>query len=226
MNHNRYNISIIVFILALLMQGCRGDFCNSGYDFQIDLSISPNSFELQKGDTLNISMVTDNTSLVDSTGDRVVEFPNFDPNVYFLLPRLDSTVHLDGFLFNEMILNPSYETTLDAIADHSSVGLFFLEIDTTTLSSKLDFQVVLQQEGTYGLQLNPGIFKNWRNIDFPNKCDYRGKGSIDATFLIDGDRHKHLDLLTDQELTNLDFHWNERDGSRRKSSSFYFRVVE
>ena len=227
-NHNRlYKIFTAYILIALLTQGCGEDFCNPGYDCRVDLVVFPNDFELNKGDTLSISITTDNTMLIDSVGDRIVEFPNFDPNLYFLLPRLDSTIHLDGFLYNEMVLNPDYGTSLVSVADHNSIGLFFLEIDTTALESKLDFQIVLQTEGTYGLQINPSIYVSSNSIEFPNKCMYKNqRGDIDATIVVDGERHKHRDLLNAQELTNLDFHWDERDGSERKSSSYYFKVVE
>lgn len=224
---NRIIFDFCFFITLLACTiGCGEEYCVANYDFQIELTISPNSFEYHKCDTISISMVTDNTALIDSAGNRIVEFPNFDPNVFFLLPRLDSTIHLDGFAHNEMVLNSNYTTNIISVGDHSSIGLFFFEIDTSELSSKLDFKIVLQQEGTYQLQINPSISVHWRSIDFPNKCNYGGRGNIDATFRIDGEQHKNIEFLSEQELNNLDGHWVGSEGSRQKSSSYFFKVIE
>ena len=228
MNHNSlYKIFPACILIALFTQGCGGDFCNPGYDFQVDLVVTPNDFELHKGDTLSISMTTDNTMLIDSVGDRIVEFPNFDPNLYFLLPRIDSTQLLEGYINNEVIVDSFTYSAQFIPVETLSAGLFFFGIDTTSLISKLEYKIVLNQIGTYGLQINPSIRVRSRTIDFPNKCMYKGQqGDIDATILIDGARHRHYDNLDEHEKSNIDSYWSEREGGRRLSSSYYFKVVE
>ncbi len=229
MNNNKRNIINLLCVIVLLscFMGCCRNSCVTSYTFQVEMDVLPNEFELTQGDTLYVGMETDNTSIVDSDADRIVNFPNFDPNVYFMLSRLDSTEVLDGFDYNEIIVDDSYETEIVLVGPLSNKGLFFLEIDTTELVSKLDFRIVLNHPGTYGLQINPAISVNWRNIEFPGKCESCGeKGPIDAVLSVDGSRHKHVELLTEDEMANEDIYWSERSGSRYSSSAFYFRVEE
>jgi len=216
-------LMICQFLSCDLINGKQTD-CIKNYTFEIPIAVSPSKKILKIGDTLTVSMVNDNTHLYDSNGDRIVYFPNFDPNAWFLMPLIDTFPVKDGFLENEILIDSSY------IADYIFVltlsnGLFFGAIETTEFESKLDFKVVLNTSGTYALYSVSSIHKN-RKICFPNKCGGCGYniGYIEGEFTYTSDINK--DILNMNHLTNEDKYWEERSGQRMESSPYYFRVVE
>ncbi len=221
---------LIVLLLVSTCLSCDLIFgkkidCITNYIFEIPISVSPSNNILKVGDTLIVSMVNDNTQLYDSHGERIVNFPNFDPNAWFLMPLLDSFPVKDGFIENEILIKSNY-TTKYIFASTLSYGLFFKTIDTSEIESKLDFKVILKKPGIYALYSVSGIWRNSDDACFPNKCNGCGynKGEIIGEFKYTSVINDNI--LTDIHLSNEDKYWEERSGQRRESSPYYFKVVE
>jgi hypothetical protein len=216
-------LMICQFLSCDLINGKQTD-CIKNNTFEIPIAVSSSKKILKIGDTLTVSMVNDNTHLYDSNGDRIVYFPNFDPNAWFLMPLIDTFPVKDGFLENEVIIDENFETIHINVSTLSS-GIFFLGINTMDLESKLEFKVILNTPGTYALYSVSEIHKN-RKICFPNKCGGCGYniGYIEGEFTYTSDINK--DILNMNHLTNEDKYWEERSGQRMVSSPYYFRVVE
>lgn len=218
---------LIFFIIAIIFCAClnNSEDCVRNYIFEIPISVSPQVNVLNVGDTLTVSMVNDNTILYDRNDNRVVNFPNFDPNAWFLMPLLDSFPIKDGFLENEILISESYETNHIEVSTLSS-GIFFLGIDTTDLESRFDFQVVLKTPGTYALYSISEIHRNEYDLCFPNKCNGCGyaSGGINGEFKYTSNTNQ--EILLQNHLEVEDKYWIDRARQRRESSPYYFSVVE
>ncbi len=216
----------LLTLISLSLQGCflsNKTECIKNYTFQIPISVIPYQSKYKVGDTLTISMVTDNTALYDSNDDRNVDFPNFDPNAWFLLPKIDSFPVGDGFTEHEVIVKMGYETEY-IFANTLSRGLFFTEIDTSDTVSMLEYNIVLKEVGTYTLYGISEIDRNEDDICFPNKCNGCGfaTGGISGEFIYDHDINE--DILNANLRNNLDQYWSEREAQGRKSSPFHLKV--
>jgi len=218
----------LIILATIVFYGCPNnrDDCIANYTFEIPITVSPHNEILSVGDTLTVSMVNDNSNLYDSYGDRIVNYPNFDPNAWFLMPIIDTFPVKDGFLENKLIISEEFDILQQIVAEQVS-GIFFLKIDTTDLESRLDFQVVLNTPGTYALYSISEIHRNWKNVCFPNKCNgcgYSSQSVILGEFNYTTEINNNI--LTTDHIANEDKYWIDRAGQRRESSPYYFRVVE
>ncbi|MEZ4907116.1 MAG: hypothetical protein R2771_05630, partial [Saprospiraceae bacterium] len=83
----KYLIGLFI-IISILYTSCI-QHCIAHYVFEVPLAITPQESVLKVGDTLHVLMITNNKAIYDSHGNRVVEFPEFDPNAIFNLPIID-----------------------------------------------------------------------------------------------------------------------------------------
>ncbi len=220
------NLTVIGMLLAVFsFYGCPPkDDCIRIYRFEIPISVYPQEKILSVGDTLRVSMVTDNVHMYDSYGNRVVNFPNFDPRGWFLMPILDTFPVKDGLLDNELIIEDDFDVRHINVSTLSS-GIFFLGIDTTDIESRLEFKVVLNTPGTYALYSISSIHRSWKKVCFPNKCNgcgYSSQGHISGNFNYTTDIN--YDILFPENITNENKYWEERSGQRRESNPYYFKV--
>lgn len=216
---------IILFISIAIFQGCPTvpKDCNSDYCFEAPISITPAKSEYKIGDTILVSMDMDNTMIRDTAGDRIVSIPNYDPNIHFQFPSLDTFPIKDGFLVHDIIIPTKYKTSLIPIST-LSYGLLFLEIDTSRERSKLDFKIVLKSSGLYCLYAGSAVNVNSWDIDFEDKCgppsDYTIWGVCKYTNDI------NLKILNDKNREVEDKYWEKRGGARIEDRPYYFRVIE
>ena len=214
----------------MIIYGCPSLDCRSDYEFKLPISVFPYDEEYKVGDTITISVLTDNTQLYDSLDEnydvRRVFIPNFNPNAWFLMPKLDTIPVLDGFEENELILDNKYNVLTQFLSKAFVTGIFFLEIDTSEFVSKLDFKMVLNEPGTYALYSVSELWVDSDVICFPEKCNGCGKGrsTLNGYFIYNGEIHK--EILTDRNKEVEDYLWKDGSGQREKSSPYYFRVVE
>lgn len=217
----------LIILATIVFYGCpnNGDDCIANYTFEIPITVSPHNEILSVGDTLTVSMFNDNSNLYDSYGDRIVNYPNFDPNAWFLMPILDTFPVKDGLLENEVIIDENFETNHINVSTLSS-GIFFLGIDTMDLESKLEFKVILNTPGTYALYSVSEIHRNSKKVCFPDKCNGCGynTGYIIGEFNYTSEINNNI--LTTDHIANEDKYWIDRAGQRRESSPYYFKVVE
>lgn len=209
--------------LSILPVACIDNSCISGYVFSVPTHIFPDDSDLHLGDTIKVLMLTDNTMLYDTIGDRFVNYPNFFPYADFSLFNLDTFPLKDGLDCMEII--PAEGMTVERV-DGTSISDFigFRDIDTTELQSRLEFDIVLKETGTYVLNGRNYFFKiDFRvGLDFPDRC---GDGDLDMFFNYnDGDNHENI--LTEKNRMIEDSIWGRWTGSRRMSRPYYFRVVE
>lgn len=222
---------LFFLIIVISFYGCPPNLdCRSDYAFKLPISVIPNKAEYKVGDTIIISMITDNTQLYDSLAPqfevRRVHISNFNPNAWFLMPKLDTIPVWDGFEQNELILNNKYKVITQFLSGELVTGIFFLEIDASDLVSKLDFKVVLNEPGTYALYSVSELWRDTDEICFTDKCGgcVYGKSYLDAYFIYDSDIHK--DILTEKNKEVENYVWKDRAGQREESSPYYFRVIE
>lgn len=222
---------LLIIVILIIGFGCPqlDDNCISDYMFWIPISVIPNKEEYKVGDTITVSMTNDNTYMFDSLNEehtRQVNFPDFDPNAWFLCPMLDTLPVLDGFQENILLIDNKYNVLNQFLSGERVTGIFFLEIDTSELVSKLDFKVVLNKPGTYALYSVSELWRNSKEICFPNKCSGcgYGRGSILGYFVYDGEIHENI--LTEKNKEVEDYVWKDRWGQREESSPYYFRVVK
>jgi len=213
----------------LLMKCAKQDQCLETYDFQVFSDISPKSSALSLGDTLSFSMITDNTAIFDSFGYRSVNYPNFDPMVFFLMPILSDGQIYDGFENCEFIIDAEFTASIMQV-DTVGLGLFFTEIDTTVLSSKIKVEFVLNFLGKYALYVHPNLVRasDLESTDFPERCRNKngGKTRLNVSFFINDSIVSNSEILNESENTLLDNYWLGSEGSRQLSSVYYFKVEE
>jgi len=217
------NMKYLIFLLVTIsLSACR-DKCNGAYDLLVPIETSPKAESYKIGDTLRVSITTDNMKVFDQWGNRTISIPNFDVNAWFVMPRLDSLSIGDGFLENELIIDDKYEVEHMPVSTLTS-GIFFLDIDTTEFVSKLDFKIVFDQMGTYGLYAMSGLYSRdqSKRVEFDDRCSRRG--TLDGTFHYPNGNNESI--LTVQNMAIEDEFWSERSGQRVLSFPYYFRVEE
>jgi len=219
--------------LILIFLFCSGCFlidnspdCMRNYLFEVPIKVSPNYSTLKLGDTLTVSMQTDNKQIYDRYGDRYVYFPNFDPNITFLLANLDSLPAKDGLFMNEVLINSDIYNIEHLSMETLTSGLFFIRLDTTNLYSKLDFSIVINTTGTYALYPMTFIHINQDNICFPDKCDGCGPFSGTTEGIIVYDSQNNQEILTEYNQQIEEDLWKERPGGWAITSPYYFYVID
>lgn len=211
------------------MLGCLlrddGNGCMTKYKLEIPLTVSYLEDQIMVGDTLSISMHLDNTSLADRLVEgRTVTFPNFDPFMHFYFVSLDSLPIVDGFDVHDVIVHTGSDAVLINGTELSDI-LDFSEIDKSESESKLGFDIVLKQRGTFVLyavsmldDIDDAAF-----LDFPNRCGGRCCSRLHALVHFNsGDDNLHL--LTEEKKIVEDQYWIEYRGERGISVPFYFKV--
>ena len=217
-----------VILCCLCFYGCfgdRGSGCVGEYIFEIPLMVTPESNTLKVGDTMSVTMHTDNTMLVDlvDTG-RLANYPNFDPFISFFLVSLDSLPIRDGLVVHDVIVHEGNETLLVDGKDLSDF-LIFLKIDAGETESKLGFDIVLREKGTFALYAyNELSYIDRRDfIDFPDRCGGRCCSGTSAWMPFNGGDN-HSDLLTEHTKEVENNYWGEFTGTRDASNPYYFKV--
>ena len=217
-----------IIIACLGFSGCfgdRGSGCVSNYVFETPLTVTPANGILNIGDTLHVSMITDNTMMIDllDTG-RIVNFAYFDPFLDFLIPSLDTFPVKDGLELHDIIIDEKYEAP---IVQGSSLSdwIAFLEIEKGETESRLDFKVALQEKGTFAIIAFPHLYDSDEKsfIDFKDRCGGRCCSGIEASILINGGDNNEQ-ILSAHNKTVEDQYWEKSKGSRGFTTSYYFKV--
>lgn len=220
------NNKTVLFVcgLVFLLFGCRIDNCIKHYVFEVPLIITPEASTLHVGDTLSISMVTDNTAIYDTFGKRMVQFPDFDPNGYFRLPCIDTFPVKEGFLLNELIVDTIVYDSKVLYTQQLGLGLFFLDIQNNRFNSKIEFQIVLNTPGTYMLVCSSALFDsdNVNSREFPDRCGKDGDLEVYYSFL----QGSHKELLNEDDIEILAEYWNDYSGYKYTAEKYYFKVLE
>jgi len=221
--------SIIYFFVALLLLGVlscieNNNVCEGRYYFPLPLSIEPDNAVFQIGDTLDIVFRTDNTALLDTLAViREVEFPFFDPFIFFYLPSLDDTLaHSDGFKDHEVLIGPEYviDRRNSGLSDVDSIH--FKEFPTGAEESLISFRIVMRKTGTYALytQTMLGLVDSLEPIDFPQRC------KIGTSFLESGINieRNNEEIRTDINKSSEVVFWSDYPFKRYLNEPFYFKV--
>lgn len=216
-------LKLLISLIYLILISCCEDDCVGAYVFDIPLNITPSDSILHVGDTLQVLMKTDNQAIKDTFGNRIVQFPNFDPNGFFNLPLIDTFPVKEGFLLNRLLIDTSLFEVVIGNTEHLGVGLFFLGIPKDENESIIDFRVVLRTPGTYALICRDAIFFNDLNkhLKFPNRCR---TGDLEVIFNFA--QGNHLSILNEKQHEVLDKYWEESSGDFNISDKYYFKVVD
>ena len=215
-----------IFVLVLLMTGCiRTDNCRGLYSFEVPVVTNYPAGQLSIGDTLSITMLTDNTMLVDTYIEgRTVNFPHFDPFMDFYLVSLDSLPIVDGFDVHDIVVHAGNETTLVNGSELSDF-LVFSQINAGEIESKLGFDIIVKEKGTYVIYAyNLLDYIDSRDfLDFPDRCGGRCCSSLLAKASFNsGNDNAHL--LTEMQRDIEDEYWKVYQPSRDLFVPFYFTV--
>lgn len=202
-----------------------GTGCRPFYWLEIPLSVIPAKSVYIVGDTIRIEMVLDNTQIVDlEDSTRLVRFPNFDPLVHFRLPIIDTFPVLDGLVLNSYMVD---ENNFAPEGQHSKLTNFisFITIDTSSTMSKLGFEVVLLQRGTYALYTESLLydFDNELFYEFPDRCGKPCCSSLTATIKFNNG-HTNSEILNATNLEVEKLLWQGLEGTQSFNSAYYFRV--
>ena len=219
------NFLLISLVLTLFTSCPDKTECIQNYIFDIPVEISPDSKILHVGDTLDLIIEVDNRTVRDVHAKRFVDFPEFDPNSWFLMPLLDTFPVIDGFIENEVIIDEKYDVKHINVRTLSS-GLFFLGIEHKDRKSILSFSVVFNKTGIYALYCTSGIYNadQTKRRNFPTRC---GKtGTLGLKYTLNDSKEFGIDLLTDKHKENEDLYWKGSSGQRDDSTPYYFEVVE
>jgi len=217
----KFFIKLCVVFFIVFSVGC-GEKCIKHYVFDVPLEVSPGQSTLKVGDTLQIRMITDNQAIFDTFGNRVVRFPNFDPNGIFQLPIIDTFPVKEGLTLNEILVDTSLYKAQIRNTEHLGLGLFFFDIPKNENESKIEFKVVLNTPGLYMLICRSAMFVNSRKIVFPDRCG--NTGSLLVHFnILQGD---HIDILSKIHFEILDKYWVNSSGTKHLADNYYFKVLE
>lgn len=213
---------LTILIYIILISSCEDD-CVSGYVFDIPLNITPSDSILHVGDTLHVLMKTDNQAIKDTSGDRTVQFPNFDPNAFFNLPIIDTFPVKEGFILNRILVDTSLFDIVIGNTEHLGIGLFFLGIPNDEYESIIEFRVVLRTAGTYALICRNALFFTdyHKHIKFPNRCK-----TGDLLVMFNFSQGNHQSILNEKHQKVLDKYWEKSSGDFEFSDKYYFKVVE
>ena len=219
----KFSILICFLFLIIALTSCGND-CIKHYIFEVPSEVSPKDSILHIGDTLHFKMISDNQSLKDIHGNRIVQFPNFDPNAIFQLPLIDSFPVQEGFLLNELIVDTSIYDTQLLNTDHLGIGLFFFGIPKDEFESRIEFKVVLNTPGTYMLVCSDFLWASDEKVEreFPDRCGHNGE--LRVTYSIT--QGSHESILSDYQHEVLDMYWKYSAGDKAWSDKYYFKVVE
>lgn len=216
---------ILVALSALVFSCCiDGDNCRGHYIFDVPISVAPLQATYQVGDTINFKIFTDNLSLRDTTVDpnRVVEFPDFDPQAWFLMPMIDTFPAVDGFVVNTVLIDSSFIVDQHGLPQRTS-GIFFVGIDATAEYSRIELDVVLKRKGTYAFYAETELFTiDYNNfIDFPDRCGTRRNSTLDVAYSFAMD---NKGILSQENIDIEKDYWKDYQGQFRASKTYYFRV--
>jgi len=224
MNLKSHSIYLTIFISFLLIYSCtKKDSCSSSYFLDVPINLSPNSETYNVGDSINISIVMDNTSILDLLDSgRIVNYPNFDPKFWFLFPRLDTFPIEDGTKIHDIVVDDRFETN-NANIGYTTNTKTFTKIDTSELESRIEFYIKLKEKGTYALYFMTSLYIIDQKIeyqDFPDRCGELGQGELLVIYDID-DNNYHL---SENELNNVDEFWQDLHQDRFDAVKYYFKV--
>ncbi|MBK7094562.1 MAG: hypothetical protein IPH57_05750 [Saprospiraceae bacterium] len=216
------NIIYVLFIFVII--SCCDSKCIEGYNFDVPLEISPLESTIHVGDTLYVRMITNNQALKETYGNRIVKFPDFDPNAIFNLPVIDTFPVKEGFLLNKLIVDTSIYDTQIGHTEHLGLGLFFFDIPNDEYESRIEFRVVMNTPGNYMLVCRDGIFFTDRNkeIKFPDTCGHDGDLSVHYNI----SQGSHENILKENHFKVLDEYWKNSEGDKDLSDKYYFKVEE
>lgn len=219
---------IYLFLVVLTMLGCfrdNGNGCTSNYRFEVPLSLNFPNGQLNVGDTLSITMHTDNTMLVDLLVEgRTVNFPDFDPFIHFYFVSLDSLPIVDGFDVHDITVHAGNNAEVKNGVNLSDI-LVFLDIDKRETKSKLGFDIVMKRRGIFALYAGTLLdYIDERDfIDFPDRCGGRCCSLLDAWPAVNsGIDNAHLLTVHNKDIE--DQYWFNYTGERERSFPFYFKV--
>jgi len=217
----KFLIKLYVVLFILFSVGC-GEKCIKHYTFDVPLEVSPMQSTLKVGDTLQIRMITDNQAIYDTFGNRVVRFPNFDPNGIFQLPLIDTFPVKEGLTLNEILVDTSLYKAQIRNTEHLGLGLFFFGIPKNENESRIEFKVVLKTPGLYMLVCRSAMYVNGKKLVFPDRCG--NKGILLVHFnILQGD---HINILNKTHFEILDKFWINSSAEKHESDNYYFRVLE
>jgi len=212
----------IILIISLVLVGCCKEDCIKHYIFEVPLAVSPAHSSLNVGDTLHVRMVTSNQAIHDIEGNRIVQFPEFDPNAIFQLPIIDSLPIKEGLVQNEILIDSSIFETQILDTEHLGLGLFFLDIPKDETESIIEFKVVFNTPGQYMLICRDALpFTDMSNeLKFPDRCGH--DGVLQVSYKISqGD---HAEILSNIHQDVLDVFWEKSAGDKSISDTYYFKV--
>jgi len=179
------------------------------------------------GDTIDITIRTDNTALEDTLINvRYVAIPSFDPFVFFMMPALDSIEsHRDGLRHNTLIIGEEYQTITSNSGISETEFLHFTEFPTGIEESLISYSIVLQEPGTYALYIESllGPIDDRQFLEFPNRCGTRGTSGLSANFFLKQDNYE---ILSDQNKNSEDAFWSDFWAQRITTAAYYFNVEE
>ena len=202
--------------------------CHDIYNFKVDLEVHPTSETYTVGDTIRISMTTDNTQLYDGSAFRTVGVPDFNPQHRFMLPRLDTFLIMhDGLISNEVIVPSEY--IIEYVDNEDDPFPSFLALDTIQSrpdSSFMEIAIVLNEPGTFALMSRLAL--HWYHLyDTTTEVSDRCSERIDltATPYFYEQRWYNEHILTEKNRMVVDsMKRNIADLSYQ--AYYYFNVVE
>lgn len=221
----KYIINLGLSLLVLLLSACGlgSEDCRTSYDFQIPLELSTYDSIVQFGDTLHIRMLTDNIRLIDKIDDRLVTYPNFDPDIFVILINLDELPFQDEMINTEIIVSEDNPyNLLTHSRGFTSLGFDYIRADEFESEINLSFVMNLMP-GTYGLYFRSLLEFYSDSIEFKNRC---GNGNIRASLLLPEEKYINSDMLSENNLLIDDEYFQGKASEKTVTSSYYFRVVE
>jgi len=176
------------------------------------------------GDTLRISMTTDNTDLYDQQAFRTVEVPNFNPLHRILLPRLDTfPIQHDGLQLNQIIVPTEYDFEFRDLESESKFSALVIDtIESRPDSSFMEIKVVFKEPGTYAL-MSFLAMAHFHSYDSTTEVSDRCNESINlsATPFFYENRFHNQHILTENQNIILDSIYEVSN-----NSYYFFNVLE
>jgi len=168
-------------------------------------------------------MHTDNTNLYDLSDNRVVNYPNFDPQLTLYFTSLDTLPLRDVVLETPILIDEGFSyDLLDHDTGPSSMNLSGIMADEQ--SSTIEFAFILDlSPGMYVIHFTPFLRFVSRDIEFPGRCE---GGNVEVTILLPTEKIINYDILTDDHIAVDSVFIEDGTGTRVITSSYYFEVVE
>jgi len=222
-----------LFMLFIMFSACGLGVvatCDDIYNFKVGFEVNPNLESYNVGDTIEISMISDNANLYDRAAFRTVEVPNFNPLPYLYLPKLDSfPIKNDGLKMNELIVPDGYvselvDFELESMSKYSV--LVIGTIESRPDSSFMQVKVVLKEPGTYALISSLALHVYHlrdETTEVSDRCSDRIE--LSATPFFYDERWYNRHILTESQNTVVDsIYWDSTGTSY--TSYYFFNVLE